>query len=628
MKTKGMTELGEEMSLAWEFVEHTGTSVFLTGKAGTGKTTFLRYVTAHTSKTFIVAAPTGVAAINAGGVTLHSFFQLPPAPYVPGADVRTNFRFSRQKQRIIRALDLLIIDEISMVRSDLLDSVDTVLRRLRRSPDPFGGVQLLLIGDLQQLAPVLTARDQELLKDYYSTPYFFGSQALGKMPYVTVGLRKVYRQQDAGFVKLLNKVRSNHLAPADHMRLESLWRPGFEPADGEGYIRLTTHNRQADVYNCARLEALPGRSVVFDAVVDGDFPEASYPTDARLCLKTGAQVMFIRNDSEGRFYNGKTGRITGMTDDTVTVRCLDDGTEVQVRPMEWENSRYDVDEETNTVVTEVEGTFSQIPLRLAWAITIHKSQGLTFDKAVIDAGRAFAPGQVYVALSRCRSLDGIVLATRINQASMTGTPEVAAYIEGQETAAQRSSAALDSIRSLYRRTLLCELFNFREIGAALYQLRVFAGERLGRGGAAIAALLAESEDEMHAAITGVSAKWRNTLSRLGDAEIDSPALRARIENGIAYFLRHLDSDVLQPLAPLCHVRPVNKVSASRWKELYGEFVSACRVKRRILETMAGHTFTTDTYLAARRRAVLGAEKSESKKNARKVKVTVRKRAKT
>lgn len=619
-------QLSREMLAAWDFIENTGMSVFLTGKAGTGKTTLLRYVREHTAKTYVVTAPTGVAAINAGGVTLHSFFQLPLTPYVPGKQVKSNYRFSREKMRIIRALDLLVIDEVSMVRSDLLDAVDATLRRLRHSVEPFGGVQLLLIGDLQQLAPVVTSRDEELLRGRYATPYFFGSSALQRIRYVTVGLRHVFRQQNPEFVSLLNHVRDNRLTPDDRACLASLCHPGFDPDPNQGYIRLTTHNHQADSYNRQRLESLRSDEFTYEARVDRDFPETSYPTESSLTLKVGAQVMFIKNDSgmEARYYNGKLGRVTYLDKDTVRVQCLDDDIEVNVEPAVWENTRYEVDEKSNTVEAKVDGTFSQLPLRLAWAITIHKSQGLTFDRAVIDAGRAFAPGQVYVALSRCRTLEGLVLATPLHGAMLSGDPAVLQYISGQTSAALRSMEELPAVRSQYRSLLLRELFDFSVIGGSLYRLRTFAGEHLGRGGAALASAMSACDEDMKRDITDVSLRWHSQIERMTDTDIDSQPVQARIASAAGYFRTKLATLLLGPLEMLEQVKPGAKFNADRWKELYTEFRQAVDAKMHLLEEMGGKPFSTGGYLVARRRATLEAS---NQKNKRKVKVRVRKKDK-
>lgn len=309
---KTMVE-NQELRTAWDFVENTGRSIFLTGKAGTGKTTFLKTIVEKSRKRPIVVAPTGVAAINAGGVTIHSFFQLPFTPYVPGAKLESKFDFGREKRKIIASIDLLIIDEISMVRADLLDAIDTVLRRFRDHYQPFGGVQLLMIGDLAQLTPVVTPEDEQILKPHYDTPYFFGSKALQQIDYVTIQLDHVYRQQDMSFIEILNQIREGHPSPETLEQLNARCQPTFIPKPEEPYIRLTTHNQLANYYNETELKKLKGRSYLFHAEINGTFPEYSYPTAETLELKQGAQVMFIKNDPsiEHLYYNGRIGREIG-----------------------------------------------------------------------------------------------------------------------------------------------------------------------------------------------------------------------------------------------------------------------------------------------------------------------------
>lgn len=433
-------EHNHELQTAWDFVENTGRSIFLTGKAGTGKTTFLKTIVEKSRKRPIVVAPTGVAAINAGGVTIHSFFQLPFSPYVPGAKVESKFDFGREKRKIIASIDLLIIDEISMVRADLLDAIDTVLRRFRNHYQPFGGVQLLMIGDLAQLTPVMTPEDERILKPYYDTPYFFGSKALQQIDYVTIQLEHVYRQQDLSFIGILNQVRNGHPTEETMMRLNTRCKPAFIPSPEEPYIRLTTHNQLANYYNETELQKLRGRTFQFHAEIKGTFPEYSYPTAETLVLKEGAQVMFIKNDTSGEhlYYNGRIGRVVHVDKQQILVLCEGDAEAIEVEPMEWENTRYTLNEETREIETDIQGTFKQYPLRLAWAITIHKSQGLTFDRAIIDANQSFAPGQVYVALSRCRTLEGLVLATPLEARAIINDSRVDTYIAQQETEAQRS----------------------------------------------------------------------------------------------------------------------------------------------------------------------------------------------
>ena len=450
---------------AWDFVENTGHSIFLTGKAGTGKTTFLKAVVEQSRKRPIVVAPTGVAAINAGGVTIHSFFQLPFSPYVPGAKVESKFDFSKEKRKIIASSDLLIIDEISMVRADLLDAIDAVLRRFREHGEPFGGMQLLMIGDLAQLTPVVTPEDERMLKPYYDTPYFFGSKALQQIDYVTIQLNHVYRQQDESFITLLNEIREGRPSAETIKRLNSRCQPTFVPRPEEPYIRLTTHNNLANFYNESELQKLPSRAYEYHAEVKGTFPEYSYPTAETLVLKEGAQVMFVKNDPSGehKYYNGRIGRVTEASEKRLTVYCEGDSEAIEVEPQVWENTRYTLNEKTREIESEVQGTFKQLPLRLAWAITIHKSQGLTFERAIIDANQSFAPGQVYVALSRCRTLEGLVLASRLEARAIINDERVDSYITQQESEAERSIEQLPMLKREYDRNLLVQLFDFRDI---------------------------------------------------------------------------------------------------------------------------------------------------------------------
>ena len=455
-----------ELKLAFDFVEFTDRNIFLTGKAGTGKTTFLHNLKIKSPKRMIVVAPTGVAAINAGGVTIHSFFQLPFGPIVPGytdANAKSAMRFSRQKRSIIKSLDLLVIDEISMVRADLLDGIDKVLRKFRRNDEAFGGVQMLMIGDMQQLPPVVKEEEWRLLRQHYKTAYFFSSLALQKTDYITVALQHVYRQKDQAFVEVLNKIRDKQVDQKVIGTLNARYKPEFDPS-AENYIILTTHNAKAKVINDEKLAGLKGEKGKYKAKVTGNFPEYIYPTELELELKVGAQVMFVKNDPEPekRFFNGKIGVVTRISKDELVVKCPDDKEEIFVDPIEWQNVKYSIDEESKEIKETVEGSFTQIPLKLAWAITIHKSQGLTFDRVVIDSEAAFAHGQVYVALSRCRSLEGLVLSTRFLPSNIKENSSIDGFNRLVESN-QPDGNVLAKSKIEFQQKLLLSIFKFTNI---------------------------------------------------------------------------------------------------------------------------------------------------------------------
>ncbi len=461
-----------ELQLADDFVQYTNCHIFLTGKAGTGKTTFLHDLKKKTHKRMVVTAPTGVAAINAGGVTLHSFFQMPFGPFIPGSEnYHGQHRFSREKINIIKTVDLLVIDEISMVRADLLDCVDSVLRRYRHSNLPFGGVQLLMIGDLHQLSPVVKDAEWQILRQYYDSAYFFHSHALRETELLPIELKHIYRQSDAHFIELLNCVRDNRLDPATLRELNRRNIRDFTPPDDEGYITLCTHNSNADAINVGKLQLLQKKTHLFQAEVEGDFPEHTYPTSALLELKMGAQVMFVRNDAspEKRYFNGKIGKITNISGMTIRVHCPEDASEIEVEQAIWENIEYKIDPESLEISQNKIGSFEQFPLKLAWAITIHKSQGLTFDRAIIDAKAAFTHGQVYVALSRCKTFEGMVLSSPLSALAVKTDATVLRFVEhaGKNPPSQEKLAAA-KIR--YQQQLLTECFDFQSLRSRLGRL--------------------------------------------------------------------------------------------------------------------------------------------------------------
>lgn len=601
--TQMMMKPDENLRRAWDFVERTGVSIFLTGKAGTGKTTFLKEVMKNSAKTAVVVAPTGVAAINAGGVTIHSFFQISPAPYIPGAETRDNYAFSKHKLRVIRSIDLLVIDEISMVRADLLDAIDNALRKYRRDSRPFGGVQLLMIGDLQQLAPVVTQRDEEILRDHYSTPYFFGSRALSQIPYVTIRLEKVFRQQNLDFVELLNHVRDNRLTDSDRRMLNARLNPAFIPDKESGYIRLTTHNSSADSYNENQLRKLPSNPVRYRAQIKGTFPELAYPTAEELIIKPGAQVMFVKNDTAAReYYNGLIGHVVRADDHSATIRVPGRQTPIEVTPQVWENSKYKVNEQTNTIETEVQGTFTQMPLRLAWAITIHKSQGLTFDRVIIDAGASFAPGQVYVALSRCRTLEGLVLATPIAEDSLRPDPAVAEYILHQAEAAEKSVGMLEGIKGDYYRQLLTELFTFRDIATREESLsrQVYSNYRHSYPGES--ADLERIARDLRSRVIEVSDKWTALIRTSPLPLLSSDDFLLRVRKSAVYFYNTL-IEVFGNVIQRCEkIKTDNKRANSRVAELTLDLKQSVLARLYLLRDINEYGYTVSNYLGSKQQA--------------------------
>lgn len=616
-----MGELNSEKQTAWRIVAQTDANLFLTGKAGTGKTTFLRELKDKCPKRMVVLAPTGIAAINAGGVTIHSFFQLPFAPFLPETSfkgsngAKYDFRYSKQRLEIIRTVDLLVIDEISMVRADLLDAVDYVMRRFRDRTRPFGGVQLVMIGDLAQLPPVVKDDDWDLLRQSYDSPYFFSSNALKATDFFIIELTRVYRQSDAVFLDLLNRVRENKLDNASLSKLNSRYIPGFVPPEDQHYIRLTAHNATAREVNESELDKLPSEERSFTAVVSGKFPSYSYPTDEVLVLKEGAQVMFVKNGMAGaiRYCNGTLGHVVEISDETVAVSLDETGEVVEIQPEEWTNARYVIDRESKAIVEEVEGIFIQFPLKLAWAITIHKSQGLTFDRAIIDAASSFSHGQAYVALSRCRSLEGLVLSSPLTLRAVITDRTVDSFMES----ARRHVPTDSLLRTMQRRyfvRLLDELFDFKGVGQALRRLRRIAEEHFAQLYPRLAAMFAAEATLVDDSFVGVAARFHNQYAAMATA-CDDPehdaALAARITSAAVYF-----ADKASPLAE--RLESVDADTDNKdLKKIFDEALADLRrmllVKITLLQHVRDNGFAMNDYLRTKAVETLRAADARLKK---------------
>ncbi|MDX1941646.1 MAG: helix-turn-helix domain-containing protein [Saprospiraceae bacterium] len=592
-----------QLELAFDYVCNTNKNIFLTGKAGTGKTTFLQQLKQEPVKRMAVVAPTGVAAINAGGMTIHSFFQLPFGLFLPeyAQEANRQRRFTREKIKLIQSLDLLVIDEISMVRADLLDAVDDVLRRYKDRQHPFGGVQLLMIGDLHQLPPVVKDEDWDLLRTHYDTPYFFSSRALQQTEPIAIELKHIYRQSDRLFIELLNKVRDNKLDEEVLEKLNSRYLPDFEANANESYITLTSHNATAQSINAENLAAIPGAIHRFKAEIKGDFPGHAFPTEETLELKEGAQVMFVKNDisRDKRYYNGKIGQIAEIKKDTIYIKCPDEEDMILVTPVEWTNVKYTLNEQTKEVTEEVIGSFLQYPLRLAWAITIHKSQGLTFERAIIDAQSAFAHGQVYVALSRCKSFEGIVLRSPIIHSSVKTDTKVKNYTEAADKNAP-DEAHLHQSKRDFQQALILELFDYQALKRYFEQLkRVFlTHENTLHADAFRQFQELAVQAETH--VFSVAGKFKSQLqSYFYQPELpeENQALQERIQKACAWFLEKVGG-ILLPEFKKISILTDNKATEKVALEALENVQRTLFVKNACLSAVQ-KGFSTRTYLRAK-----------------------------
>lgn len=556
---------------AVSFVNQTNRNIFLTGKAGTGKTTFLRYIRQHSYKKMAVAAPTGVAAMNAGGTTLHSLFWLPFGLYIEEYELAWNdddshiynrrrlfgkVKLTKQRRALLQEIDLLVIDEVSMLRADTLDAIDAILKSVRRDARPFGGLQVLFIGDMYQLPPVVKEREWAIMSQYYPTPFFFDAKVLRAHPPLLLELKKIYRQSEQLFIDILNDIRNNCCSPAQLELLNRYYRPDFLPSSDEPYITLTTHNHRADAINRRELDALPGKPIALKAKVSNDFPESLYPAEVELELKIGAQVMFIRNDSgdERRYYNGKIGYVKHIdaSGDALIVDFTDGSDAVEVKREAWENIRYRYDKAEDKIEEEVLGTFAQFPLRLAWAITIHKSQGLTFDKAIIDAGGSFAAGQVYVALSRLRTLEGLVLYSRIPAHSIRTDQQVARF-SSNTLADEEVPALLEASQRHYIGHMLLQAFRW---DAAVEALAALKADLAKRNIADLTEAMQFMQAQCHTCehLREVANRFRNQLNGLLNKQehADYAQIHERTAKAVDWFLPRIDDELVVPLE--AHIR--------------------------------------------------------------------------
>lgn len=583
--TEPIQNISNPADFTERFINQTNQSIFLTGKAGTGKTTLLRKIIDSTHKQAIIVAPTGIAALNAGGVTIHSFFQLPFGGFIPEFNVAAqfsdsmkleskdslmrHFNMNNQRKNLIRNMELLIVDEVSMLRADLLDAIDWTLRNVRKINRPFGGVQVLFIGDLLQLPPVVKQEEWGVLRNYYNGMFFFHARVIQEQAPVYIELSKIYRQNDDEFINILNNLRNNQISEADIKIMNKYVQPDFNPSEHEGYITLTTHNAKADEINAKALNALTEKSFFFDAEIIDEFPKHLFPVEEKFELKVGAQVMFIKNDIsfEKNFYNGKMGRVTSLGEDEIMVHFPDENKTIDVQKYEWTNIRYVLDETSGEITEEILGTFVHYPLKLAWAITVHKSQGLTFDKAVLDVSQVFAPGQAYVALSRLRSLKGLVLTSPMRMNGLSNDRNVVNYANNKAD----EKMLIDSLKrgsKIFLLDSLTDAFDWHElvskwgIHEASYK---FAPSKSEKGKAK--SWVTHQSQAIQSTLDAAK-KFQNQLAFLFQKENeDLEHIYERVQAAYQYFFKILDGVVYSTLKKISELERISKTK-SYLEELY------------------------------------------------------------
>ena len=573
-----MENLSETAKYTLQFINQTQRSIFLTGKAGTGKTTLLREIIHTTHKNTVVVAPTGIAALNAAGVTIHSMFQLPFGGFIPDSvtphfsdDVKfeskttlaRHFKMSGQKKAVIRNMELLVIDEVSMLRADVLDAIDFMMQSVRRNRTPFGGVQVLFIGDLLQLPPVVKDEEWQVLRKYYKGKFFFHSHVTQQQPPLYIELSKIFRQTDDKFIGILNNLRHNRISAEDIKNLNQYVTPDFDLNKNQGYIILTTHNVKADGINNQALKDLNGKLVTYSPEIIGDFPDKIFPVEAELQLKLGAQVMFIKNDPsiEKQYFNGKMGFIRSLSEQEIRVHFPEEDKTIDVEKYEWRNIRYKIDDKTKEIEEELLGTFVHYPIKLAWAITVHKSQGLTFDKAALDVSQVFQPGQAYVALSRLRSLDGLILLSPLRMSGISSDPDVMDYAQNKASdELLENSLLLETKRFIHH--CLKNAFGWTDLAQEWRNHQFSYHEKSEVSIKAPHAQWAKGNSQAIAALLEPSGKFLSQLEKLFAAEnFDTAFIRERVEAAYDYFFTPLDNLVAEILWKMEEVRRIKKAKA-------------------------------------------------------------------
>ena len=574
-----MEQLSAAATYTLRFINQTNKSIFLTGKAGTGKTTLLKEIIATTHKNTVVVAPTGIAALNANGVTIHSMFQLPFAAFIPDNkqlphfsdtvkfenrdSLGRHFKMNNVKRSVIRNMELLVIDEVSMLRADVLDAMDFMMRKVRRNERPFGGVQVLFIGDLLQLPPVVKNEEWEMLKNYYRGMFFFHSHIIQQYPPLYIELDKIFRQTDAEFIDVLNNLRHNKITSEDVKILNQFVQPNFDLKKNKGFIILTTHNSKADTINAQSLQDLEGKQFTYLPEITADFPEKIYPLEEKLQLKVGAQVMFIKNDLnfEKQFFNGKMGVISSLTEKEIFVHFPEENKTIEVERYEWQNIRYKVNENTKEIEEEVIGTFVHYPIKLAWAITVHKSQGLTFDKAALDVSQVFAPGQAYVALSRLRSLKGLILLSPLRMNGISSDEEVLNYAENKASEEILQHSLAKETLFFWLNTLL-NSFDFKELGQEWRNHLFSYNSEAPKSPKTKHNDWAKIQHDKIAEILEPSGKFMSQLQKIFyDENLDIKFVKERCDAAYQYFFKTLDTVAEELLLKIEEVKRIKKVKA-------------------------------------------------------------------